>query len=585
MTLFEKKLLKALAKGQLLSQQQLEVVNNNIISQELPFEEYILRKFDIKLEQLLDIKSKVAEVSSYNYDSANPIEKKVLALIPQEIAQQYQMVPLEEKEEKLIVGMVDPTDIKAEQALRFLFLRNKLEPEVVVITDRDFDQVITLYKGMQVEVRGALEEIEKSLLEESKGELSKEEKEIGIATIKETPVTKIVAVILKHAIDGSASDIHIEPMRTKTRVRYRVDGILYSSLLLPKAVHNSIVARIKILATLRLDESRIPQDGRFSAHVNGQLIDFRVSTLPTNLGETVSMRILDPAAAVLNFEDLGLDGINFTRFEKAIKSPFGMILVSGPTGSGKTTTLYTALNKVNKEGVNVISLEDPVEYYIEGVSQSQVKPEIDYTFASGLRSLVRQDPDIIMIGEIRDTETAKLASQASLTGHLVFSTIHTNNAIGVLPRLIDLGVETFLIPSSLALTVAQRLIGKLCESCKYEVQPSPKIVRMIDEELSKLPKEVLAQYDIPRKYILWQSKGCAKCGNKRTKGRIAIFEVLEMTEELKRIIIEEDANALLLEKEARRQGMVTLMQDGIIKALRGVISLEDVLRVAVTVEG
>ena len=580
MTLFEEKLLKVLEKDKMLSPQQVGMVRDNIINQELPFEEYILRKFNIKVEQLLDIKSRVAKVSSYNYDSSKPIAKEILELIPQEIAQQYQMIPLEEKEDKLIVGMVDPTDIKAEQALRFLFLRNKIQPEVVVITDRDFDRVSTLYKGMQMEVKGALEEIEKSLFEETgDDELGKEKKKIGIAAMKETPVTKIVAVILKHAIDGNASDIHIEPMRTKIRVRYRVDGILYSSLFLPKAVHNSIVARIKILATLRLDESRIPQDGRFSAHVNGQLIDFRVSTLPTHLGETVSIRILDPAAAVLNFEDLGLVGANFTKFEEAIKSPFGMILISGPTGSGKTTTLYTALNKVNKEGVNVISLEDPIEYHIEGVSQSQVKPEIDYTFAFGLRSLVRQDPDIIMIGEIRDTETAKLAAQASLTGHLVFSTIHTNNALGVLPRLIDLGVEIFLIPSALALTVAQRLIGRLCESCKYEVNPSPKIVRMIDEELSKLPKEILAQYEIPKKYILWQAKGCVKCGNKKTKGRIAIFEVLEMTEELKRIIIEEEANALKLEQEARRQGMVTLMQDGIIKALGGIISLEDVLRV------
>ena len=430
-----------------------------------------------------------------------------------------------------------------------------------------------------MEVRNALEEIEKSLFEETKDDLSEEEKKIGIESMKETPITKIVAVILKHAIDGNASDIHIEPMRSKTRVRYRVDGILYSSLLLPKAVHNSIVARIKILATLRLDESRVPQDGRFSAHVNGQLIDFRVSTLPTNLGETVSMRILDPAAAVVDFSKLGLVGANLMRFEEAIKSPFGMILVSGPTGSGKTTTLYTALNKVNKEDVNVLSLEDPIEYHIEGVSQSQVKPEIKYTFASGLRSLVRQDPDIIMIGEIRDTETAKLATQASLTGHLVFSTIHTNNAIGVLPRLIDLGVETFLIPSSLTLTVAQRLIGRLCESCKYKVQPSPKVVRMIDEELSKLPKEILAQYKMPKKYVLWQARGCIKCGNKKTKGRIAIFEVLEMTEELKKIVIEEDANALKVEEEAQRQGMVTLMQDGIIKALEGIVSLEDVLRV------
>src|SRR3989344_1902556 len=486
MTIFEKKLLEILVNQKILTQQDINDVNANIDSQELSFEEYILRKFNVTLEQLLNAKSKSTRTESYTYDSSNPISKEILGLIPQEIAHQYRMVPISRGDNAFIVGMVDPTDIKAQQALRFLLLRTKLEPSIVVITERDFEAIITLYKGMQVEVRGALEEIEKSL-QENITRLNDEGKDedVGITTVKETPVTKIVAVILKHAIDGRASDIHIEPLRNKTRVRYRVDGILYSSLFLPLAVHDSIVARVKILATLRLDESRIPQDGRFSAHVNGKSIDFRVSTLPTSSGEKVVMRVLDPAATVLEFEQLGLVKENLRRVERAIQAPFGMILVSGPTGSGKTTTLYTALSKVNKEGVNVISLEDPIEYHIEGVAQSQIKPEINYTFASGLRSLVRQDPDIMMVGEIRDSETAKLSAQASLTGHLVFTTIHTNNAIGVIPRLLDLGVEAFLIPSSVSLAMAQRLIGRLCVSCKHEVEISQSMRKMIDGELSK----------------------------------------------------------------------------------------------------
>ena len=579
MTIFEKKLLEILVNQKILTQQDVNDVNANVDSQELSFEEYILRKFNVTLEQLLNAKSKSTRTESYTYDSSNPISKEILGLIPQEIAHQYRMVPISRGDNAFIVGMVDPTDIKAQQALRFLLLRTKLEPSIVVITERDFEAIITLYKGMQVEVRGALEEIEKSL-QENITRLNDEGKDedVGITTVKETPVTKIVAVILKHAIDAQASDIHIEPLRNKTRIRYRVDGVLYSSLLLPIAVHSSIVARVKILASLRLDESRVPQDGRFGANIGGKLIDFRVSSLPTNLGEKIVMRVLDPTAAAVEFEDLGLDKENLRRFNDAISAPFGMILVSGPTGSGKTTTLYTGLNKVNKEGVNVVSLEDPIEYHVEGVSQSQIRPEIDYTFASGLRSVVRQDPDIVMVGEIRDSETAKLAIQASLTGHLVFSTIHTNNSVGVIPRLIDLGVEVFLIPSSVTLAVAQRLIGRLCKDCKYEIEPTPKIVRMIDEELARLPKEVLSQYEISSKYKLWEAKGCKKCNNKRTKGRIGMFEALEMTDELKRIIIEEEANALKIEQEALRQGMVTMKQDGIIKALKGVVRLDDVLR-------
>jgi len=274
-----------------------------------------------------------------------------------------------------------------------------------------------------------------------------------------------------------------------------------------------------------------------------------------------------------------LVGENRRRMDWALEQPFGMILVSGPTGSGKTTTLYAAMGKVNEESVNIVSLEDPVEYFLEGVSQSQVRPEIDYTFASGLRSILRQDPDIIMVGEIRDGETAGLAVQAALTGHLVLSTIHTNDSLGVIPRMVDLGVEPFLIPNAVNLAIAQRLVGRLCNYCKYEVQPTPKTVEMIDKGLANLPMEVMQDFNIQRPYRLWQSKGCPKCNNKKTKGRVGIYEMLQMTDELKHIILEDDANSLSIEKEALRQGMITMRQDGIIKSLLGVVALEDVLRV------
>ncbi|MDX1535476.1 MAG: GspE/PulE family protein, partial [Candidatus Spechtbacterales bacterium] len=311
----------------------------------------------------------------------------------------------------------------------------------------------------------------------------------------------------------------------------------------------------------------------------GQTIDFRVSTFPTNSGEKVVMRVLDSSSVILEFQELGLIGPNKKKIEDAIDEPFGMIIVSGPTGSGKTTTLYTAMSKINKEGINIVSLEDPVEYHIEGVSQSQVRPEIDYTFASGLRSILRQDPDVIMVGEIRDGETAQLGVQSALTGHLVFTTVHTNNAIGVIPRLVDLGVSDFLIPSSVTIAMAQRLVGRLCSSCKFQKDPRGRIVEIIESELSKLPPEVLQKFEVQKPYQIWDAKGCPKCNGKKTKGRMGIYEILKMTPELKRIILEEEANAIAIESEARRQGMINMKQDGIIKSLLGYMAIEDVLRV------
>ena len=576
MTSFEEKVTDMLVREGTITEAQAKEVREKVNSSPLSFEEYLIKKFKVEEGAILNAKAKLGEVPTWTYDESNPISKEILKLIPQEAAEQYKMVPLEKKDNELLVGMVNPTNIKSQQAVRFILLRSDLSPSIVAISESNFKKIISRYKGLKVEVKSALKEIEKSMEEEKKISPQKAQKE---EAMQESPVTKIVAVILKHAIDGNASDIHIEPMREQTKVRFRVDGVLYPSIYLPSTVHNSIVARVKILSNLRLDESRVPQDGRFGTQVNGKQIDFRVSTFPTSTGEKVVLRVLDPSTAVLSFEDLGLIGENRRRIEWALRQPYGMMLVSGPTGSGKTTTLYAALGKVNTNDVNIVSLEDPVEYYIEGVSQSQVKPEIDYTFASGLRSILRQDPDIIMVGEIRDGETARLGVQAALTGHLVFSTVHTNDAMGIIPRIIDLGVQPFLLPSSMTLGIAQRLVGRLCNYCKKEKPAPSKIEKMIDEELGKLPPESLQDFDIQKPYKLWESEGCPKCNNKKTKGRIGIYEMLQMTDELKKIILEEDAEALRIQAEAKRQGMINMRQDGIIKALMGVIALEDVLRV------
>ncbi|MEX2145032.1 MAG: GspE/PulE family protein [Candidatus Spechtbacterales bacterium] len=575
MMLFEEKILNSLVKASVMSAAQAQKTRENIASSNLSLETYLLREFKISEPQILKAKSEASEMQAWQYDEEKDIPKELLGIIPQDAAEQYQMVPLEKRDKKIFIGMVDPTNIKSQQALRFILLRSELVPEIVVITEQDFNKVISQYKGMRVEVKSALEEIEKSLEERPRGSALEER----VTALKETPVTKIVAVILKHATEGGASDVHIEPMRNNTKVRYRVDGILYPSLLLPSTIHAAIVARVKILASLRLDESRIPQDGRFTTQMGRRSIDFRVSTFPTDAGEKIVMRVLDPNKVLLNFDEIGLVGENRRKFEQAIKEPYGMILVSGPTGSGKTTTLYSAMLIVNKESVNAVSLEDPIEYHMEGVSQSQIRPEIDYTFASGLRYVVRQDPDILMVGEIRDSETAKLATQAALTGHLLFSTVHTNNAMGIIPRLLDLGVEGFLLPSALLLGMAQRLIGRLCKHCKEEQEVPAGLSKMFDEEMSKLPRKVLQEFKIQKPYKLWDSKGCPKCNNKRTKGRIAIFEILQMTSQLKRIIAEENASSVKIEEEAKRQGMITMRQDGIIKALQGTVSIQDVLRV------
>jgi len=393
---------------------------------------------------------------------------------------------------------------------------------------------------------------------------------------EEAPISKVVALIIKHAIEQRASDIHIEPGEKATRVRYRVDGILKINLTLPLRIHPAIISRIKILSNLKIDETRKPQDGRFFTDINGKKIDFRISTLPTYSGEKIVMRILDPTVGLKSLSDLGLEGRNLEVLEKAITKPNGMILVTGPTGSGKTTTLYSILHILNQEGVNIISLEDPVEYYIDGISQSQVRPEIGYTFANGLRSILRQDPDKIMVGEIRDNETATLAVHAALTGHLVLATLHTNDAIGVIPRLIDMGIDRYLIPSTLILAIAQRLVQKLCPDSKKEMKASPEIIDFIDNQLKETKPEILKQFDIKKPYTLYEPQISNECP-KGVRGRVGVFEILEMNQQLEDIILKEPSESKIRE-EAKRQGATSMLQDGILKALRGMVGLEEVRR-------
>jgi type IV pilus assembly protein PilB len=396
---------------------------------------------------------------------------------------------------------------------------------------------------------------------------------------EEAPITKIVAVILRNAVEGLASDVHIEPTQNKLRVRFRLLGQLHPSLFLPLKIHRAVVARIKILSNLKIDETRIPQDGRFSIKVEGKQIDFRVSTFPTTLGEKVAIRVLDPKVGLGTFEELGFAGRNLEVLKKGIVKPYGLILVTGPTGSGKSTTLYAILQLLNKEGVNIVTLEDPAEYFIEGINQSQVKPEIGYDFATGLRHILRQDPNIVMVGEIRDEETASLAINAALTGHIVLSTLHTNNSVGVIPRLVDMGVKPYLIAPTLQLAIAQRLVRRLCDACKKKTELKTEIRDMIEKELLVLPESVKKDLKIAKPLTAYTLKGCNKCGNTGFSGRIALYEILLMTDSLADIISKEPSESRIL-KEAKAQGMITMKQDGIIKVLQGITTIEEVFRVA-----
>ena len=544
-----------------------EETNKNI-------EELILEKSSIKEAEFYNLKSQFLKVPFRDLSDLK-IEPEVFRLIPLEAAQHYRFIPLvlDSKKKILEAGMLDPNDIGAREALNFIAHRNNLTPKVFIIGLTDFKNTLKEYSSLKGEVKQALDQLKKEIDEEKeKGPITDKEKIEKIA--EEAPISKVVALIIKHAIEQRASDIHIEPGEKSTRVRYRVDGVLKINLTLPLRIHPAIISRIKILSNLKIDETRKPQDGRFFTDINGKKIDFRISTLPTYSGEKVVMRILDPTVGLKSLSDLGLEGRNLEVLDRAITKPNGMILVTGPTGSGKTTTLYSILHILNQEGVNIISLEDPIEYYIDGVSQSQVRPEIGYTFANGLRSILRQDPDKIMVGEIRDSETAALAVHAALTGHLVLATLHTNDAIGVIPRLIDMGVDKYLIPSTLILAIAQRLVQRLCPDSKKEMKPSEEIIDLIDTQLKEVSPESLKQFNIKKPYMLYEPQISKECP-KGAKGRVGVFEILEMNPQLEDVILKEPSESRIRE-EAKRQGATSMLQDGIIKALRGFVGLEEV---------
>lgn len=570
-------LLKKLIEKGLLDKEKSDSLSAGIKSSNKREEEVILESGLVPELELFNAKSEALKIPLREV-IIEKVPLQTLELIPEETAKYYQMIPIQKTDKDLEVGMVYPEDLKAQEALKFLARQENFNYRIFLITDKTFKDLLKKYSDLKKEVGIALEELETELKEE-KGK-KKLISKVGFERLtEEAPVTKIVAVILRHAVEGSASDIHIEPTKDKLRIRFRLLGVLYSSIFLPLTIHPAVIARIKILSNLKIDETRIPQDGRFSTKINTKSIDFRVSTFPTTLGEKAAIRVLDPETGLKSFEALGLESRNLKVVEEGISKPYGLILATGPTGCGKTTTLYAVLQLLNKEGVNIVTLEDPVEYFIEGINQSQVKPEIGYSFASGLRQILRQDPDIIMVGEIRDKETASLVIHAALTGHIVLSTLHTSNALGVIPRLIDMGIEPYLIPSTLQLAMAQRLVRRLCDDCKEKIKPNPKVRDLILKEVEGLPPAIKDSLQIDKSFSLYQSKGCPKCGGAGFTDRIGVFEILSATPALADIVLKNPSEAMI-KKEADEQGMVTMKQDGILKVLKGITTIEEVLRVA-----
>jgi len=516
------------------------------------------------------------EVESFVIPQEFRITQSVLEYIPDNSAAHYKMMPLLVENEVLMVGVNNPDDLKMREALNFISTKHNIPYHMVFMLSPEIDQVLKQYENLEGDVGNALQGLETELDAEIAASIegtTKQDREAMEHIEEDAPVTKIVATILRYAVDGSASDIHIEPTPTKVGVRFRVDGTLATSLELPKNVHMAVVARVKILSAMRLDERRKPQDGRFSATFDDRKIDFRVSVLPTNHGEKVVMRILDTGKGVLTLADSGISDYNLDIIKRIVKEPYGIILISGPTGSGKSTTLRGMIGEVDTLTENVMSLEDPIEYNLDGVSQSQVRPEIGYTFATGLRAALRQDPDIIMVGEIRDKETAQLAIQAALTGHLVLSTIHTNNAIGVIPRLIDMGVDPYLIAPTLKMAIAQRLAKTLCPGTGRE-----EVLNVTTKQRLQAIKETLPStyHDrVPVSGTVLHPEPSPGCST-GYRGRTAVTEVLEITEEIQELILR-NASEEEIYVEARKGGFMPLKEDAMIKAVKHELPYEEMI--------
>lgn len=535
----------------LISEEQL----NHTLNTKAPEEKLgdaLLREGYLTEQQLIEVLEFQLGIPHININQY-PIDPDVIQLVPKELAKRHYAMPIRKDKNKLLVAMADPMDYFAIEEIR---MATGYHIEPAIATKDALYRSITKFYDLQ------------ESMEEIMGELTPEESLEDEQVLRDdSPVVRLVNQIIVNGLAQRASDIHFDPQENDFRVRYRIDGILHTDRSLPKHMQNVIIARIKIMANLNITESRLPQDGRIKTTLDFKPVDIRVSTLPTVFGEKVVMRLLDLSSAMNRIEKIGFSTDNMETFLNMLKKPNGIILITGPTGSGKSSTLYAALNQLNSEDVNIITVEDPVEYQLDGINQIQVKEEIGLTFANGLRSILRQDPDIVMIGEIRDTETAEVATRASLTGHLVLSTLHTNSAIEALSRLRDMGIEPFLISSSIVGIVAQRLVRRVCRDCGREIPANER------------EKEIFASRGLAIE-TLFRGEGCGSCNNTGYRGRIAIHEVLTINEEIRQLILRKSSTADI-RNLARQGGMKFLVDDGLLKVKEGLTTTEEVLRVTV----
>lgn len=561
-----KTLLDILLSDNLITQEQYEDIKVKSASQGVTSAGIVESMNIIPEKKLAEEKAKLLGVPFISLETTS-FSPQAISLVPKVVVERFSLIPFlyDEKAKTLSIAMSNPVDL---EALQFVTQKTGLIIKSFAASEEEVKEAISKQYSQEIvgEVGEALAETE-----DYKKTRTVDKKKIG-EIIKEAPIAKIVSTILEYAVASRASDVHIEPQEDRVRVRYRIDGILYDKLSLPKNVQDAVVSRIKILSDMKIDEHRTPQDGRFNFKVANEEADLRISVLPTAHGEKIVMRLLRKTGGIPTLDELGLNGSSLRNLETTMLRPHGIILVCGPTGSGKTTTLYSILAKLNTTRVNIMSIEDPIEYQLPGVNQVAVNPAVGLTFATGLRAFLRQDPNIILVGEIRDKETNELSLQAALTGHLVFSSLHTSNASGALPRLLDLGAENFLLASTINAIVGQRIVRKICDNCKEEYAPLPQIVEEIKKILGKL-------FPVKTDVKLSRGKGCDQCGKSGYLGRIGIFETLPVTPKIASLVLE-NADSATMEKEAILEGMITMKQDGYFKVLAGITTVEEVLRVA-----
>ncbi|MCL4353167.1 GspE/PulE family protein [Patescibacteria group bacterium] len=562
-----KTILDILLSENLITSEKYQEIKVKSINEEKPLDQILESQNIVPEEKIVEAKARLLGIPFISLSNAT-FNPQALSYVPRAVAERFSIIPFffDERTGTLFLAMSNPVDL---EAASFVKQRTGLNVKTFAASKSDVESAI--FKEYRQELVG---EVGAALKEtENVTPSVKTIKSSNIAQIiKEAPIAKIVSTILEYAVTSRASDVHIEPLEDRVRVRYRIDGILYDRLSLPRVVQESLVSRIKILSQLKIDEHRIPQDGRFNFKFGREEVDLRISILPTVYGEKIVMRLLRKSGGVPTLAELGLEGPSLKNLETAILRPHGIIIVCGPTGSGKTTTLYSVLFRLNTTRVNIMSLEDPVEYQIPGVNQVQINPNVGLTFATGLRAFLRQDPNIILVGEIRDKETTELSLQAALTGHLVFSTLHTSNAAGALPRLLDLGAESFLLASTMNALVGQRIVRKTCSFCKIAYSPPPAILEEVKSTLGSLLPD-------PTDLKFYKGKGCSQCENLGYMGRIGIFEVLPVSERIARLVLEHP-DSDTIEKEAIEEGMITMKRDGYLKVLKGLTTIEEVIRVA-----